>query len=280
VTIDKATSDRFVVVNDVELHFNEAGSGPALLCFHGGGPGANAWDNTRFNFETLAEHFRVLLIDLPGFGESDKTARVPDNETIDEYIADMMAGLLDILEIDRAHFYASSFSGPFALRFALNYPERTGKLILQASSSIIGQPLMLSPRPSPGIQALGKFWDNPTKENMQAIMEFFIPDPELRSVELVERRYESAMTPGHLEASRHLVDGSRLSHLERDVAKLKTETLLLWGRQDWMVPVEGVLRALSEIPHLQVHIWSEAGHFVQYEKRDEFNRLVIAFLTH
>ena len=52
------TSDRFVAVNDVELHFNEAGSGPALLCFHGGGPGANAWDNTRFNFETLAEHFR------------------------------------------------------------------------------------------------------------------------------------------------------------------------------------------------------------------------------
>ena len=100
-----------------------------------------------------------------------------------------------------------------------------------------------------------------------------IPDPEPRSVELVERRYESAMTPGHLEASRHLVDGRRLSHLERDVAKLKTETLLLWGRQDWMVPVEGVLRALSALPHLQVHIRYECyvthnGYNVQMLRND------------
>ena len=75
--ITKESSDRFATVNGVELHYNEAGDGPALLCFHGGGPGANAWDNTRFNIDALAEHFHVYLIDLPGFGESDKTATVP-----------------------------------------------------------------------------------------------------------------------------------------------------------------------------------------------------------
>lgn len=278
--ITKESSDRFATVNGVELHYNEAGDGPALLCFHGGGPGANAWDNTRFNIDALAEHFHVYLIDLPGFGESDKTATVPEAQTIDGYIAGLIVAFMDQFGIDSTHLYASSFSGPFALRFALDNPARTSKVVLQATSSIIGQPLMLSPAPSAGIKALLDFWDAPSREGMARMMEFFVPDPQLRTDELIERRYQSAMTPGHLEASRHFVDGSRLSHLEREVANIQADVLLLWGRQDWMVPVEGVLRVLSEIPGVRVHVWADAGHFVQYEKREEFNRLVIDFLTH
>lgn len=278
--ITKESSDRFTTLNGIELHYNEAGNGPALLCFHGGGPGANAWDNTRFNIDALAEHFHVYLVDLPGFGESDKSASVPDGETIDGYIANLVAAFMDELGIERTHFYASSFSGPFALRFALDHPERTGRVVLQATSSVIGQPLMLSPAPSAGIKALIDFWESPSREGMERMMEYFIPDPALRTTELVERRYESAMIPGHLEASRRFVDGSRLSPLERDVAAIQADVLLLWGRQDWMVPVEGVLRVLSEIPRVRVHIWADSGHFLQYEKCEEFNRLVIDFLTH
>ena len=47
-----------------------------------------------------------------------------------------------------------------------------------------------------------------------------------------------------------------------------------------MVPVEGAIVALAQIPRARLHIWGDTGHFVQYEKTDEFNRLVIDFLTH
>ena len=55
--ITKEATDRFTEVDGVSIHYNEAGEGPALLCFHGGGPGANAWDNTKHNIDAFAEHF-------------------------------------------------------------------------------------------------------------------------------------------------------------------------------------------------------------------------------
>ena len=56
----------------IKIHYNEAGSGPALICTHGGGPGANAWDNTKYAFDALAEHFRTILMDLPGLGHGEQ----------------------------------------------------------------------------------------------------------------------------------------------------------------------------------------------------------------
>ncbi len=71
IKLNKEETDRYTEVNGVKLHYNEAGSGHALLCFHGGGPGANAWDNSKWCFGDFAEHFRTLLVDLPAYGESD-----------------------------------------------------------------------------------------------------------------------------------------------------------------------------------------------------------------
>ncbi len=276
----KEETDRFATIDGVELHYNDCGEGPALLTFHGGGPGANAWDNTRFNVDELGKHFRVLMVDLPGYGLSDKNATLPEGETVDGFFTRLFAGLLDHLGIDQAHFYASSFSGPFGLRFGIDYPERTGKIVVQASYASTGLQLMLSPVPAEGIKSLNEFREEPTYDRMQRMMDYFIPNPALRSKELVDRRYAAAMIPGHLEASQRFGGSSRMSSLERDVARLEAEVLLLWGGQDWMVPVEGALRAMGTIPKLRVHIWRGSGHFVQYENRDEFNRLVIDFLTH
>ena len=280
MTLDKADSDRYATIDGVELHYNDVGSGPALMTFHGGGPGANGWDNTRFNVPELSQHFRMLLVDLPGYGGSDKTATLPEGATVDGFLSGLMRGLLDHLGIETTHLYCSSFSGPFGVRFGLDYPDRIGKLVLQATYASTGLPLMLSPTPAEGIKTLMEFREEPTYERMQRMMDYFIPNPALRSKELVDRRYAAATIPGHLEAAARFGGSANMSNLQREAANLKAETLLLWGGQDWMVPVEGVLRALGEIPNLRVHIWRGAGHFVQYEHRDEFNRLVLDFLTH
>ncbi|MBM3940240.1 MAG: alpha/beta fold hydrolase [SAR202 cluster bacterium] len=136
--ITKEATDRFATVEGVSLHYNDsqasprarekAGAPPALVGFHGGGPGANAWDNTRFNIDDLLKHFRVLLVDLPGYGESDKDVTLPPGTFVDHYFARLIRRLLDQLGIERAHLYASSFSGLHALKFGLEYPERTGKI--------------------------------------------------------------------------------------------------------------------------------------------------------
>lgn len=279
--LTKEATDRFAVVEGVRLHYNEAGGTHpiGLMSFHGGGPGATGWDNTRYNIDELSKHFRTLLIDLPGYGESDKSATLPPNTTTDDFFARLLKGLLDQLGIQRTHLYASSFSGPIGLRFALNYPERTGKVVLQASSASAGESLMFQPTPAEGIRALNEFRKNPVHASMERMMELFIPDENLRDPDIVERRWRSAMSPGHLEASLRWSRGPR-SDVAADMRRLQAPVLCVWGQNDWMVPVEGAMRALAQIPGVRIHIWAGAGHFVQYERRDEFNRLVLDFLAH
>jgi 4,5:9,10-diseco-3-hydroxy-5,9,17-trioxoandrosta-1(10),2-diene-4-oate hydrolase len=275
--LTKQATDRFVEVEDIIIHFNEAGNGPALMCFHGGGPGANGWDNTRFNFEGLSENFRTLLVDLPGYGESDKRINLNGRKT-DAYNAEIILGLMEKLNIRRTHIYASSYSTTMALRFAIDYPDQIGKLVLQCPGLSGGAPLMFQPTPAEGIKALQEFREDPTRERMERIMRLFIPNEEFRNDELVERRLQSAMVPGHIEATRIL--GGNNSDISKDLSRLVAPSLVLWGHQDWMVPVEGALLALVKLPDVRVHIWGDTGHFVAYERREEFNRLVTDFLLH
>jgi 4,5:9,10-diseco-3-hydroxy-5,9,17-trioxoandrosta-1(10),2-diene-4-oate hydrolase len=66
--------------------------------------------------------------------------------------------------------------------------------------------------------------------------------------------------------------------LWREAYRLRSEVLLLWGREDRVNPVDGALLAVKLIRKVQLHVFGGCGHWVQLEKFDEFNRLTIAFL--
>ena len=198
---------------------------------------------------------------------------------LDVYWARTVIGLMDQLGIDKAHLFSSSQSGPMSLRMGIDYPDRVGKIILQSSGAGGGR-LMFQPSPPEGIKALGAFAQNPTRENMEKMMHLFIPDDELCTEEVIEARYQAAIRPGHLEA-RAEFSASKNSDLAPLIGKLKAEVLIVWGHQDRMVPLEGAFRALAQIPNAQLHVWGGGvGHFIEYERADEFSRLAIDFLTH
>ena len=277
--LTKEGTDREITVQGIKVHYNEAGSGPALMCFHGGGPGASAWGNTRYCLLKLSQHFRCILMDLPGYGGSDKDAKL-NGEPLDVFLARLVVAVMDQLGIDRSHLYTSSQSGPMGLRVGIDYPDRVGKIIMQSSSPERGGQLMFSASPAEGLKSLAVFAQSPTRENMERMMHLFIPNDELCTNDVIEARYRMALTPGHLEARREF-SASKNSDLSQQVRNLKAEVLVVWGYQDRMVPVEGALRALALIPNVRVHIWGGGtGHFVAYEKADEFARLVIDFLSH
>jgi pimeloyl-ACP methyl ester carboxylesterase len=275
--ITKEATDRFTQVDGVKIHYNDVGSGPALFTFHGGGPGANAWDNTKHNIDALAEHFRVLPMDMPGYGFSDKDAKLGD-ESLDRMWGRMVLGVMDNLGIEKAHLYGSSQSGPTCLRFGIEHPDRIGKIILQSSG--VGGPLLFNPSPVEGIKSLGIFAANPVRSNMEYMMHLFIPKDELCTEDMIEDRFQAALIPGHLEG-RLEFSASKNSDVTGDIRRLKAPVLVVWGHQDRMVPVEGAFKALAMIPDVRVHIWGGGtGHFVEYEHAEEFNRLVIDFLGH
>jgi pimeloyl-ACP methyl ester carboxylesterase len=75
--LTREAANRKVTVGGIEINYYEAGSGPVLLCTHGGGPGANAWDNTKYSLAALARDFRVIYM-IPVAGVLDGLSLIPD----------------------------------------------------------------------------------------------------------------------------------------------------------------------------------------------------------
>jgi len=113
-------TSKFIKAGDLKLHYHEAGSGPALIMVHGGGPGAGGWSNYRRNVDHFAQHYRVILPDLPGFAKSDKPAVEGGLLT---FMARAIKGLLDALDINRAHFVGNSLGGATTMKFASTTPS-------------------------------------------------------------------------------------------------------------------------------------------------------------
>ena len=70
-SLTREGTSRFVTTPRWRLHYNEAGQGQPVLLLHGSGPGATGWSNFAPNIAALAEHYRVLAVDMPGWGDSD-----------------------------------------------------------------------------------------------------------------------------------------------------------------------------------------------------------------
>ena len=112
-------TSKFVKTGDLKLHYHEAGGGPALIMVHGGGPGAGGWSNYRRNVDHFAQHYRVILPDLPGFAKSDKPAVEGGLLT---FLARAIRGLMDALDIPSAHFVGNSLGGATTMKFASTIP--------------------------------------------------------------------------------------------------------------------------------------------------------------
>jgi 4,5:9,10-diseco-3-hydroxy-5,9,17-trioxoandrosta-1(10),2-diene-4-oate hydrolase len=272
LTFEETT--RTIDLDGVQVHYNEAGTGPALLCFHGGGPGANAWDNTKWNIDALSRDFRVILMDLPGYGASHNIDAL-EGEAHDEMYTRIMLRFMDALGIDRAHFYGTSMSGGPVLTLAHAHPERVLKLVLKSPAGM--GPNLFATTPPDGIVALGNFAAEPTRENMLRMMQLFVPGPGLLTDDMVDRRFASAMAARQMAPPR--VRPGAMSDIRSKLSSLQMPVLVLWAHQDHMVPIDGMLTALAEIPQVRIHLWGGgSGHFIEFEHPDEFNELMAVFL--
>ncbi|MGW5320020.1 4,5:9,10-diseco-3-hydroxy-5,9,17-trioxoandrosta-1(10),2-diene-4-oate hydrolase [Nocardia thailandica] len=276
------STSRFAQVRpDLKLHYHEAGvgNGPTIVLLHGGGPGASSWSNFARNIPVLAERFHVLAVDQPGFGRSDKPV---DHPQYFVHSSSALEALLDHLEIEgRVHLLGNSLGGGAAVRFALDYPGRAGKLVLMGPGGLSTN--LFAPDPTEGVKLLARFNGEPTRANLEAFLRIMVFDQSLITEELVEERFASASTPEALAATRAMGKSFAGADFEkgmlwRDAYKLRQPTLLIWGREDRVNPLDGALVATKVIPRVQLHVFGGCGHWAQLEKFDEFNRLATDFL--
>jgi 4,5:9,10-diseco-3-hydroxy-5,9,17-trioxoandrosta-1(10),2-diene-4-oate hydrolase len=282
---EPAETSRFADAAGMRLHYHEAGpaspDAPAVVLLHGGGPGASGWINFGRNLPVFAGRFRTLLVDQPGFGQSD---RPPVTGNYFTFSADALAGLLKTLGIERVHLIGNSLGGGTAVRFALNYPDRAGRLVLMAPGGLGLN--VFAPDPTEGVKRLMEFSapPGPTREKMAAFLRTLVHDQRLVTDELVDERFALASDPAALAAMASLgasfFDPATAEDglLWREAHRLRHRVLLIWGREDRVNPLDGALVALKLIRRAQLHVFGGCGHWAQLEKFDEFNRLAISFL--
>lgn len=264
-------------LNGFTVHFNEAGAEDTVVMLHGGGPGASGWSNFNKNFQYFCDAgFRVILLDCPGFNKSGEI--VPDVPR-GLMNAHAVKGLLDALAIDKAHLVGNSLGGVSALNFALEYPDRLNRLVLMGTAGM-GHSLV-QPNPQEGIRKMVKLYRAPSYENFEDMLEVFVFDPSRISDDLRKGRWANIQANrGHL--TNFLASTEKVPFSAWDVSarvhEIAHKTLVVWGRDDRFVPIDNALKLINMMPDARLHVFSQCGHWAQWEHADAFNRLVLDFL--
>lgn len=275
-TLTRENTSRFVQAGEVRVHYHEAGSGPVLLCIHGGAPGAFGWGNFGRNMQALSQHFRVLVVDLPGYGRSDKP-QLDGPRT--GFYARVFIDMLDALGIEKAHLMGMATGGAAALKMAIDHPERIDRLI------VINSPGGLSLfHPVPARPASHDYYggDGPSLEKMRQTVGRIVHDPSILTEDVIQERYEASIDPEFMASAPEGKGGSpgqTIEPLWQDLHRIQAPTLVVWGRDNTTLNFDNALFMLHRIPNVRVHIHGRCGLWVPYEKAQEFNSNVIGFLS-
>ena len=271
---DLGSGSRFIEAGGVRLHYNDIGSGIPVVCLHGGGPGASGWSNFSQNVPSLAAKYRLLLVDMPQFGASQKVVITEGRLT---YVARVLKDLLDKLEIERPHFIGNSMGAQTAFKFAIDYPERIQRLVAMGNGTITQT--VFTPRPTEGIKQIHNFYRGvgPTREKLRALIQTLVYDASFLTEELLDQRFAVAGDPETTELwSKNPPPAEDIMHL---LDKVMCPTLLVWGIEDRFSPIEGALALLKRLRDARLHVFARCGHWAQVEKAREFEALVHQFLN-
>ena len=262
-----------------------AGQGPGtVVLLHGFGDNLGTW---RHVLPLLARRHRVVALDLPGFGASGP---IPPGTLLDGQV-DAVTGVLDALdEPEPVALVGNSMGGAAALRFALSHPERTGRVVAVAPAGLgQGVPVwwrmmsgqLLSLRllmmglemvPTAVVEAVAR----------QIYLHLVVHDPARIDAEALERlgaRYrtrrdiEDLYRHGRLLVA-ELMSGALLDELEQLAAPL----LVVWGRQDRLIPVTHGRLLTETVPGARLRILDRCGHCPQVERPDLLVPLLLSFL--
>lgn len=270
----EAFVSRFVEAGGLRTHYLEAGDAkaPPLVLIHGGGAGADSYGNWRSTIPAFAGRFRVLALDMLGFGGTAK----PDPASFEYSQAARvrhLLGFLDALKVGRASFIGNSMGGCTALGLAVEHPARVDRLVLMGSA---GLTTTLHADLMPVIN-----YDF-TREGMLRLIralthERFRPDDAL-----VDYRLEKSLEPDTRAAygatMKWIKDQGGLYYAPEFIARTACPTLIVNGKDDKVVPLANAYRFLELIADSWGCILPACGHWAMMERPVEFARACLGFL--
>ncbi|MDO9126506.1 MAG: alpha/beta fold hydrolase, partial [Parvibaculum sp.] len=169
--------------------------------------------------------------------------------------------------------------GMVTLRLAMDRPEKVGRMVLMGPGGSIP---MFSQFPTEAIKTLLFFYDGPgpSLERLKGFVKDFVYDPSQLTDELLEGRMKTALQPHIVETPPMRPDPKALMEPvwnDPRLATLKHETMIVWGREDRVMPIDMAFPLLKQIPRARLFVLPQCGHWAQWEHAEEFNRVTRDF---
>jgi pimeloyl-ACP methyl ester carboxylesterase len=243
--------ERYIEADGFRIRYQEAGQGEPLVSLHGAG-GLRLYRSHAL----LAAHYRVIVFEVPGFGQSPVNER---SQSMSDLAHTMMQAMTN-LGIARFNLMGNSFGGKLALWMAVQQPERLQALVLVAPAAIrpegTAPPAALSPE-----ELLARLYAHPERQT-------FLPpvDPAMRAK-------QQALV-------RRVMGPPRDAALEGHLPGLHVPVLVLFGTLDRMLPPELGRLYCEKIPNCHLILMYDAGHEADADRPEAFVSVVSDFLQH
>lgn len=272
----------FIEVNGLDVHTKATGSGePIFLLLHGFGASTFSW---REVMAPLGDLGTVIAYDRPAFGLTERPLTWDEgtNPYTPEAQVDLVVGLLDALEIEKAVLVGNSAGGTVAAATALAHPERVQALVLVDAAIYTGggapafvQPLLQLPQ----FDTLGPLLARRIQAQGQAFLRQAWHDPSQITPEMIEGYWKPLHAQHWDKALWELTKASRASNLDEHLDELTLPTLVITGDDDRIVPTDQSLRLAGALPNAELVVIPECGHLPQEECPEAFMDAVTTFTT-
>jgi len=264
-------------VHGSRVNYVEMGEGPPVILIHGL---AGCWQNWLENIPHLARRHRVVALDLAGFGESE----LPQDEISIPGYGRLVDAFLGEIGIERAALVGNSMGGFIAAEVAISHPSRVEKLVLVSAAGL----MRVGDRQQAAVERAARLF-HPATAAVLARRAYLIKRPKLRrrilygivryperiAPELVYEVASGAGKPGFFDALSAIANYDYRDRLPA----ISAPTLLVWGRNDRIVPVSGAYEYERLIPGARRVIFEETGHLPMLERPGRFNQIVEEFLA-
>jgi pimeloyl-ACP methyl ester carboxylesterase len=270
---------KIVSVQGQRIAYLDVGTGPPVILIHGFGGSMWQWEHQQ---QALSRHFRVITLDLPGFGLSDK----PEIDYRPDQLVEYFTGFMDALHIPRAALIGNSMGAGLAIAMALEHPERVTRLVLIGGLPREVRHKLTSPSIRRALETRAPSWLVSLGNRLfgglmtESLLREFVHDPALLTPAVVDRSDRHRRRPGIIAPIMAMRDALPLweSDFAGRIGAITHPTLVLWGKEDRVFPLAVGEELHRTIRGSQFVAIPDAGHIPQWEQPDLVNRSLIAYI--
>jgi len=272
LNFDSLLNECWITVNGLKIRYLESGKGKKkhILFIHGLGAAADRWMKIP---EELSSDFHSIAIDLPGFGESDKPKKM--DYTIDQFRQIIISFLNEIsIHNEEISLIGHSLGGYIASELAIQNQNKVSQLVLIDSSGMLAKPTTI-------LEEYLEAAMNPTQDNVRKVFEKMVADPKRITQQLVDGFIRRINMPNAKYAFESTLVNSATTQIGlKRLEKINPiPTLILWGVDDKVIPVEHSKFFKESIDNSILEIIQDAGHAPFTEKPDQVSKLLRNFLN-